>query len=523
MKKIANVIHFVRSVEPRTDDDSYLFDTLRQELALGERYGFPCTVLLQYDALVKPEYTSLVKNTPNVEPGLWLEVVQPQAEDAGVPWRGRYVWDWDVRCTFLTGYTPEERKKLIDTAFETFRKTFGFYPTVAGCWTIDAFSLKYMKEKYGLVAFCNCKEQYGTDGITMWGGVPFGAYYPSAANALLPAVSAENQIGLPVFRMLGADPVDQYDLGLGDPEADQQVCSLEPVYPFGGGSPEWVDWFLKENYGDNVLSLAYAQFGQENSFGWTDISKGLPMQFEKLKQLQDSGAVEVLTLGESGKWFADTYAATPPNTCVVDSDAKKQGRKTLWYVSKYYRVNLYYERGTAWIRDLQLYADAYAEPFLNGHNTSRRCGHFALPVIDGFRFSAGNVRAGIYPYAENGRMCTEAAFEGCAVSPDRAEAKWGEVSFTAEETAFTVACANPGFRLQFRCGAVELPYVKCEGDTLYCSFRDFTDTPFPYRLRLTAGRFAQTPEGVAAYPDETGKITFRCVAETENTREREEL
>ena len=514
MKNTANIIHFARSVEPRAEDDGFLLETLRQELALGEKYGFPCTVLLQYDALIRPDYQTLVKNTRGVEPGLWLEVVRPQAEDAGIPWRGRYVWDWDVRCTFLTGYTPEERRKLIDTAFTRFKQIFGHYPAVAGCWTIDALSLVYMKNTYGLTAFCNCKEQFGTDGITLWGGIPFGAYYPSVNNALLPAGSPQTQIGVPVFRMLGADPMDQYDLGLGDPEANQQVCSLEPVYPFGGGSSAWVDWFLKENYGGGALSLAYAQFGQENSFGWADISKGLPMQFEKLKALETAGEVDVLTLGESGRRFSEAYKSTPPNTCLVENDYAGRGRRTLWYASKHYRVNLYCENGTAWIRDFQLYSDDYAEAYLSVKNETPRCGHFALPVTDGFRFSAGGVRAGIYPYVNNLQMKTDNTFNMRIRKPDEAFAEWGAVGFTAEEDRFTVHCDIPGFSLVFR--HADLPAVPDESVTPQClfrTFRDFTGTPFSYAVRLLSGSFAETPQGVAAFPDETGNVVFSCKAE----------
>ena len=514
MKNIANIIHFARSVEPRAEDDGFLFDTLRQELALGEKYGFPCTVLLQYDALIRPDYQALVKTAKGVEPGLWLEVVRPQAEDAGLLWRGRYTWDWDVRCTFLTGYAPEERIRLIDTAFARFKEIFGHYPAVAGCWTIDALSLAYMKNAYGLAAFCSCKEQFGTDGITLWGGIPFGAYFPSRRNALLPAAEKENQIDLPVFRMLGADPMDQYDLGLGDPDANQKVCSLEPVYSLGGGSPAWVDWFLKENYGGSALSLAYAQFGQENSFGWDAISRGLPMQFEKLKALEAAGKIEVLTLGESGRRYSEAYESTPPNTCLVENDYALKGRRTLWYASKHYRVNLYYENGTAWIRDFQLYADGYAEPYLSAKNETPRCGHFALPVTDGFRFSAGGVRAGIYPYIGSGQMKTDDPFNMCVQKPDKAFADWGAVGFSAEEDRFTVRCDAPGFRLVFRHADLPaVPYVRVAPQMLYCAFRDFTNAPFSYAVRLLQGSFAETPQGIAAFPDETGKIVFSCKAE----------
>ncbi len=509
MKKIANIINFVRSVEPRAENDGFLFDTLRKELALCREYGFPSTVLLQYDALVKPEYQALVKAEPLAEPGLWLEVVGPQARDAGIPWRGRWDWDWDVRCSFLTGYTPAEREKLIDTAFGRFYEIFGRYPAAAGAWTVDAHSLSYMREKYGLAAFCNCKEQFGTDGITLWGGVPFGGYYPSKTNALLPAGTRENQIPLPVFRMLGADPIDQYDLGLGDPEKNQQVASLEPVYPLGGGSPRWVDWFLRETYGGRALSFAYAQFGQENSFGWEAISNGLPMQMQKLKEKALSGEVEVLTLGDTGRWFSGTYAVTPENVCAAAGDAAGQNRGTLWYASRFYRVNLYYERDALWVRDLQLYADSYAEPNLTEKNTDVRCGHFALPVTDGFRFSAGGVRAGIYPYLGAEPMRFSGAPEMRSLPPERAEVSWGDLRFTAAPGRFCAVCAKPGFCLRFRFADLPaVPYARVTPEALFMRFVDFTGRAFFYALRLGAGRFAETPEGIAVFPDARGEIAF---------------
>ena len=504
MKNIANVINFARGCEPRCEDDSYLFPTLREELELCKRCGFRSTVLLQYDALVKPEYPALLQSGYDVEPGLWLEVVQPLVEAAGLIWHGRYVWDWDIRVNFLSAYTTAERVAMIDAAFAAFKRIFGAYPKVAGCWSIDAFSLEYIERAYGLSAFCVCKEQYGTDGITVWGGPYTGGYYPSKKNAIIPAREAENQIGIPVFRMLGPDPIDQYDFGLGAPEKDQQVCSLEPVYEFGGGDPAWVDWFLKENYGPKSLCLGYAQFGQENSFGWEAISKGLPMQFEKLKAKLDAGEIALQTLGETGEYFKRSFALTPPNSTCADTDAKGAGRKTAWYYSRYYRVNLMFERGRAWIRDLQLYSDAYAEPHLRTKNTDTRCGTFALPVMDGFRFSEGAVRAGIYLDAPD---CAD--FESFTVGETTLAARWGSVSFTAAERSLTVQCPLPGFCLRFVTADVPtLPYNDAQETVLRMTFRDFTGAAFDYALRLSAGRFEKTGSGLAVYPDEAGAVTF---------------
>ena len=506
MKNIANIINFARGCEPRAGDDSFLLPTLKAELELCKQYGFRSTVLLQYDALVTPEYPALVRSGYDVETGLWLEVVQPLAEAAGLMWRGRYPWDWDIRVNFLSAYTPEEREKMIDAAFCTFKAVFGHYPKVAGCWSIDAYSLAYIEKTYGLSAFCVCKEQFGTDGITVWGGPYTGGYYPSTKNAIIPARARENQIGIPLFRMLGPDIFDQYDLGLGAPEERQAVCSLEPVYAEGGGDPDWVDWFLRENYNGKALSLAYAQFGQENSFGWADISKGLPMQFEKLKAMADAGNVVLETLGETGERFKNTYALTPPNCSIADADAKNTGRKTVWYASRYYRVNILFEKNRAWIRDFQLYTDAYAEPYLHKKNTDTRCGTFALPVTDGFRFSEGGVRAGIFPNAPDCGDCTmDPAGEESVV------VRWGGVTVTAAEKTLSVQCGDPDFCLSFRYAPVPaLPYEKVTANTLCMTFRDFTGTPFSYALRLSAGRFAGTRRELRILPDADGAVVFHC-------------
>lgn len=97
----------------------------------------------------------------------------------------------------------------------------------------------------------------------------------------MPAQNEENQIPVPVFRMLGSDPVRQYDKGLGTKR--QSVISLEPVYRFGGGDSTWVNWYFKEFIEGESLDFAYVQAGQENSFTWERMSKGfgirIPMEF----------------------------------------------------------------------------------------------------------------------------------------------------------------------------------------------------------------------------------------------------
>ena len=84
-KQIVNIINFIRGCEPREEVD--LEKPVREQMALLRQYGLPGTFLLQYDALCQPAYAQMLKEgcADNVEFGVWLEIVEGQAEAAGIP------------------------------------------------------------------------------------------------------------------------------------------------------------------------------------------------------------------------------------------------------------------------------------------------------------------------------------------------------------------------------------------------------------------------------------------------------
>jgi hypothetical protein len=397
---IVNIVNFIRAVEPR-DPQLDLYEPVREQLALLEKYSIRGTFLLQYDALIDDTFVALLRDTPH-EIGLWLEVVQPLVEDAGLRWRGRWPWDWQSHVGFTPGYTPSEREKFADILMARFKAVFGYYPKSVASWLIDAHSLAYLADKYHITASANCKEQWGTDGYTLWGGYYNQAYYPSRSNVLAPGQSAQTQIPVPVFRMLGSDPILQYDCGLdlsSGAAGAQGVITLEPVYTGqsgGGGVPSWVDWFFDEVMTGCCLSFNYAQVGQENSFGWPAMRDGLTYQIEHLARLAKAGNIRIETLAESGAWFSKQYPVTPNSATTALSDHKKEGKKAIWFCSKRYRVNYYGEGDAFWLRDLVLYDDAYAERYLHDTCTSPEMIYDNLPVIDGNRWSGKGTRAGWY-------------------------------------------------------------------------------------------------------------------------------
>ncbi|WP_425400132.1 hypothetical protein [Aeoliella sp.] len=400
--RIVNIVNFIRLLEPRSEEitEERLFRTVQRQAELMQQHNLPGTFLLQYDALMDPRYQEFLKSLPTeqFEIGGWWELPQPLVEKAGLPWRGRYAWDWHANVGFASGYTPAEREKLVDVYMADFHSIFGDYPKSVASWFIDAHTLRYMHEKYGVVASANCKDQVGTDGYTLWGGYWNQAYYPSKRNAYMPAQTEDGQIPVPIFRMLGSDPLRQYDTGVGS--GAQGVISLEPVYGDSGGGRQWVDWYMKNLVEGECLAFNYAQAGQENSFTWRSMRRGLQYQFPLIAQLRDKGELRVETLASSGEWFRQKFATTPATSMAYLSPLDNDNRQTVWFNSRFYRANLIWEDEHLRVRDIHLFDESVASPILADKVDKPAVEFFTLPVVDGFRWSSRETRAGLIFKAE---------------------------------------------------------------------------------------------------------------------------
>ncbi len=486
--RVVNVINFIRQTEPRFEaiTDEVLYQTVVEQVKLLNRYHIKGTFLLQYDALISPKYRQLLKNEvmDGTEIGGWWEITQPHVEAAGLVWRGRYSWDWHANVGFSTGYTPEEREKLVDVYMAKFKEVFGRYPTAIGSWFIDAHTLAYMYDKYHIVASCNCRDQIGTDGYTLWGGYWHGGYYPSRKNAYMPAQTREGQIPVPVFRMLGSDPIYQYDLGIGGNY--QGVVTLEPVYGDAGGSEAWVKWFFQSMFKDPAMTMSYVQVGQENSFTWEAMKNGLEMQISMLSQLQKDNAIRIETLSETGRWYSRNYSTTAPSAISALTDYKGTGKKTVWYDSKYYRANLFWEGDKFRFRDIHLFNENLASDYIDKPGTTSTCVYTTLPFVDGNVWSSESFLSGLRLfYIDESGQPVEAEGKSPEITHDeeRLCVKWplkiANACFimTFEEDRVVMECENiPASRwyleLSARVGA-ELPFIKIAGTCVDARVKDF--------------------------------------------------
>lgn len=501
---IVHLINFIRGVEPREPVD--LIEPVIRQSDLARQHGLPVTWLVQYDAMIDPRFSDLLKQMPpEDEIGVWLEFMQPLVERAGLRWSGRYPWDWHVNVGFSIGYSPDERTRMIDIFLTEFRETFGFAPKSAGSWFIDAHSLAHLETRHGITAFCNCKDQWGTDGYTLWGGYFNQAYYPSKQNSYIPAQTAAAQINVPVFRMLGSDPINQYEIGLDTVHNNGQlVLTLEPVSP-GGADPAWTDQFLKNTFETPCLSFGYTQAGQENSFGWPAMAKGLIHQHQRIAELRDRGLVRVETLAQSGAWFRQKYPLTPPSALVAPHDLNAPQRGALWYCSRDYRASLVWDDGELRIRDIQHFDERRAEPFLTITCPSTACKYDALPVMDGFLWSSAEQRAGLRIMTENGTplqladtpQCTEGDAQTLHVKLT------DDFAFTFHESDFVLeGPAQTNWHVEASWAhTAATALVRAEPDCLY-----YQHEGYAYTVPVLAGLAEARSAGFTLKPDQHSRI-----------------
>ena len=387
MKKtvIVNIYNFIRKAheEPSRfiQDD---FDTIQKQIQVVRQYGLPATYALKYDALTDERYQKLLLENadPQDEISAWWEITGDLCEKAGVRFRGKVSEEFDerVNSAYSIGYEPEERKRLVDAYMDTFHSVFGRYPRSIGSWVLDTVTLEYAAQKYGITAGATCRDQIGTDGFTLWGGYPNGVYYPSRRNENIPAQSAENQLSVPVFRLLGPDPIYNFEQNL-RPDLYGMVFTLEPAW-LTGRDMNWVSWMFNNLTEEDALGIGYAQVGQENNFLWENIGPGYIPQLDYLARLAKEGRIRVETMADSGAWFRKKYRLTPPMTWQASRDwDEKHNLCAQWYASPCYRIGFLGEAGHLRVRDCFLYRDEYPSRYLDHAMSNAKSTFDALPLL----------------------------------------------------------------------------------------------------------------------------------------------
>ena len=386
--KSVNIMNFVRQCEPRDKDvDQILFQTTKKQLELVQALQVPHTFLLQYDALCDDRFVTLFKEQAdsNTETGLWYEIVEPLTTACGMDYESAngWKWDWHIKPGFPMAYSPKDRDVLIDEAMRKYKAVFGKYPDVVGSWLIDTRTACRLVDVYGVKCLCICRDQTNTDAYSLVGGYFNGVYYPSRNNLFTPAQTQENTLDVPVFRLLGPSPIHNYDgkKFIAKETAEKNVIfwTLEPVW-FAGESAVLESAMLDYFFGSDVLNFGYAQIGQENSFGGSDILSPLRRQIETLQQNKD---VRFEKMSETAARFHERFgSATPPTVTVGLKNWDTEDLQSVYYQCRNYVANLFRDGRRVFLRAFYLFDETVPEHYLNETCDSFFALYENLPLVD---------------------------------------------------------------------------------------------------------------------------------------------
>ena len=338
-------------------------ESLKAEYFEVQSRDLPATWLLTYDVVQKDSLSTTLKSfDQKQELGLFLEVTSSFATTAGVQYHETGSWH-HADAVFLSGYTQEERVRLIDRIFGAFRRVFGYYPKSVGSWWTDAFSLSYMKEKYGVSVNLTCADQFVTDNYMIWGTPWQIPYYPSRFHNGIPAVDKSVKLDVVNLQWASRDSVNGY----------QSSLFSTQDYLVTGRS-------LNTTYFSKLVDLYTTPSG--NSFGQITIGLEADLspdtyhgeysqQLELVVNRIQSGKLTALTMSDFGKWYRTKFPDLSPESKFETVDFLGTGQKVIWYQSPNYRVGVRFDGREATIFDLRVYGDRQSEPYLVSPNREK--------------------------------------------------------------------------------------------------------------------------------------------------------
>lgn len=325
-------------------------DAVMGQLQILNSKKATATYLLRFDALENEAIIQLLKNHPQHEKGLLLEITPHLTEAAQVSYRPSDQW-YSSPNIFLTGYVLEDRFKIIDTVFGRFKSVFGQYPKSVGAWWIDASSLSYMQKKYGISASLMVADQYSTDSYQIWGQYWAAPYYPFLRNALIPAQNESDKIPVVMIQWAQRDPFNGYGKVVEDSTYSVQANDYLDYHNLDiNYFAKLVDIYTKQNNPINQLTI-----GLENSFDWQIYSQEYEKQINLLSAKANKKEVEIVSMNEFANKYKALFPKLSPTMTFFAEDPLGTGSQVLWFMNPYFRAGLFFNQEGVWFRDIREY------------------------------------------------------------------------------------------------------------------------------------------------------------------------
>lgn len=335
-----------------------LKENLEAQYAEVAKRQLSATWLLTYDVILDPKAISVLDvMDKSQEFGIFLEITPKLTGDANVVYNKTDSWH-RANSVFLSGYTQDERRKLIDKVFEKYNEIFHFYPNSVGAWWIDSYSLEYMKQKYNINGNLTVSDQFSTDGYKVWGQYWSTPFYPSLYHAGMPARTLDNKLDIVTLQWAPRDPLNGYG------RVNESLYSTQDYFTINLSD----DYFEKllEIYGERHKNkFGHITVGLEGDLSPQAYQTTFARQLDIIKSKHENGIIEILTMKDFSNWYRSNFPNLSPVYIIQTDDLLGKRIKTIWYQSPNYRINIIYNYDTneTKVRDFRAYHDNFQEPY----------------------------------------------------------------------------------------------------------------------------------------------------------------
>jgi len=353
--------------------------------------SLPVTWMLRLDAVqdddISARLNDLVATDSSQLLGGLLEVTPDLASQAQVvyPNSGSFT---SANRLYLSGYSPEDRLKLIDAYMQAFFDRFGFYPTTVAADHLDAVSLQYLQQHYSVVGVLVSGDTNQSNYLSRWGGPLFSSYLPSSNNSLQPAQSGQDKIDLTVSYWSLPDLNTFYTNQVNRPAG----LTITPTTAF---SPDYFTSLL-DTYADKLLNESthfnirldndYQLYftGDHAATKETVARENITDLFSYLRQQENYYSLRFYSLQR----YSDLFKARHPETNVgsfyryTDDD----GTLYFWYQNPYYRLGLHSSDSGTQLFDFRLYDPDIAEDYYTVANVDTTVSSRVFALIDGLNY-----------------------------------------------------------------------------------------------------------------------------------------
>ncbi|OGD88706.1 hypothetical protein A2693_04555 [Candidatus Curtissbacteria bacterium RIFCSPHIGHO2_01_FULL_40_12] len=342
IQKFVTIVNPVRSRKLWNDNS---IGYLEEQVQSIKKRDLKATWLLQYDNLFDEDITNLFKSKDTQEIGAFLEVSEKWATDSYVSYKfadGDYFRPDKV---FLSGYMPEDRKKLIKTYFKNFYKVFSKYPKSVGAWYIDAVSQNLLS-KLGVTSALTVADQFDTDAASVWGKYFSYPYYPSKYNSLEPATNQTNKTPIVNIQWAQRDPVAGYGKEIKDSRQSFQANDyISNEFNFS-----YFENLLSEYLKNQKTDFMQITIGLEAGQEAVRFKDEFERQLDELQSLANQKVIQNTTMDDFALWYQNKYPGVSPSHFLTKDES-------FWYMSTKFRVAIFKEDKDFILKDLRYYTN----------------------------------------------------------------------------------------------------------------------------------------------------------------------